>query len=67
LDEKDISEKIIIILTNVPDLKIKKNCINFAALYEWNRITDAIEKVYTGERQRSDNIAEDPIINRIVK
>lgn len=67
LDEKDISEKIIMILANIPDLKIKKNCINFAALYEWNRITDAIEKVYTGERQRSDNIAEDPIINRIVK
>jgi glycosyltransferase involved in cell wall biosynthesis len=68
LDEKDISEKLITILSNSTDSKIRKNCINFAAQYEWNRIADAIERVYTGQRQRSDAIAaEDPTIIRIVE
>lgn len=46
LKEKEIANIIIRILNNSPDLKMKKNCLDFAEKYDWNEIVDEIEEIY---------------------
>ncbi len=47
LEEGEIADRIILVLENYQDEKVKKNCLDFAKKYDWNKIVDEIEKVYS--------------------
>ena len=46
LKEGEIANRIIKILKNGSDRKMKKSCLDFAKKYDWNKIVDEIEEVY---------------------
>ena len=47
LDENEIAKKIIRILKNNSSLEMQKVCIDLAEKYDWDKIVDEIERVYS--------------------
>jgi glycosyltransferase involved in cell wall biosynthesis len=46
LKKEEIANKIIKIIYNNSDKKMKNGCLDFAKKYDWDKIVDQIEKVY---------------------
>ena len=47
LNEEEIAKRIVRILENSSGRKMKKVCMDLAKKYDWDKIVDEIEEVYT--------------------
>ena len=48
LDEREISKKILEVISNGKDNRIKQECLNSARQYDWKYLIDKVEAVYAG-------------------